>query len=365
MNHVKQPAVLLESAFVNYGPVEVLHQAELEIGSSSLHALLGESGSGKTTLLRTIAGFEPLAKGRLAVGGGVVDDPLEGTLVSPEKRNVGVVFQDYALFPHLSVGENVGFGMKNKAADGIRSMLDEVDLSGYEERPIGTLSGGEQQRVALARAIAQEPSVILLDEPFSNLNRDLRESLRSRTCSILHERQIAALFVTHDAEEAFAVADRISVLHQGRILQTGTPDEMYDNPNCMAVARSLGRAHFFRASISDDGRMADTNLGPVPLRDDGPRQGTHVLLRSEQLVIRELTDNAKGAEGRVRRRSFLGDSWEVEVELSNGELLVCRISRKCMPDKETVRIDVEGKGILLSQNEDSDANPESHQEDPK
>jgi iron(III) transport system ATP-binding protein len=229
-------AIAARGVGLSFGDVEVLRGVDLEVDAGEIHVLLGESGSGKTTLLRAIAGFEPISSGTIELFGEVV--AAAGMCVAPERRRVGVVFQDYALFPHLDVAGNLRFGAV-RGAD-IDGLLEAVGLGGYARRPVAELSGGEQQRVALARALAHSPRLIVFDEPYSNLNRDLRERLRRQTAQLLREREITALFVTHDRSEAFALADRLSVMDAGRILESGEPRRLYERPGSAAVARALG-----------------------------------------------------------------------------------------------------------------------------
>jgi iron(III) transport system ATP-binding protein len=347
MNPKPQEPIRAIGLSVSYGQDEVIRDLDLTLTQGSLHALLGESGSGKTTLLRAIMGFEPLSGGKMEIDGRVVDDPTEGIQMAPETRQVGMVFQDYALFPHLTVGENIGFGMEHQDGKQIASMLETVSLSGYGNRSIGELSGGEQQRVALARAIAQNPKIILLDEPFSNLNRELRSRLRTNTRQILKDRGITALFVTHDAEEAFAIADHISVMQEGRILQTGTPEELYDRPVDMNVARSLGDAHFFAAEVSADGTTVDTVLGQIPLRRNHSHRGNRVMVRPEQIILHETSSVSKGVAGQVKNCIFQGPICVAYIELPDGTQLAAQVPRQQMPTASSVDVQVTGEGILL------------------
>jgi putative spermidine/putrescine transport system ATP-binding protein len=226
---------------VTVGPVT------LDIARGEILALLGPSGSGKTTTLRLLAGFEAADGGRIAVAGEDV------TTMPPARRRFGMVFQHYALFPHLDVGENVGFGLqgRGKGDEGrvkqkISEALALVDLAGFERRNVHELSGGQQQRVALARALAPEPRVLLLDEPLSNLDPALRERTRHELREVIKRVGITTVFVTHEQEEAFDLGDRIAVLNNGHLEQTGAPDELYEHPVNLFVATFVGRANVFR-----------------------------------------------------------------------------------------------------------------------
>jgi len=266
---------------VTVGPVS------LDIARGEILALLGPSGSGKTTMLRLLAGFEMADGGRIAVASEDV------TTVPPAQRRFGMVFQHYALFPHLDVGENVGFGLRGrrKGDEGrgkqkISEVLALVDLGGYERRKVHELSGGQQQRVALARALAPEPRVLLLDEPLSNLDPALRERTRHELREVIKRVGITTVFVTHEQEEAFDLGDRIAVLNQGRLEQTGAPDELYEHPVSLFVATFVGRANVFR------GKTARA-LG-------GEGQGV-LVVRPERLRFA-----GAGLPGVVRERRYIG-----------------------------------------------------------
>jgi len=238
-----------------FGDIVAVDRVSLDVADGELLALVGASGSGKTTTLRIIAGYEP------ADAGTVLLDGRDITVLPPQHRNFGMVFQHYALFPHLSVEENVAFGLE---ARGIRrsdrrarvqAALAGVGLAQAGARPVQALSGGEQQRVALARALVIEPRVLLLDEPLSNLDPTLRQSMRNELRALLRRQQVTALFVTHDQEDAFAIADRVALMRAGRILQVGTPDALYHTPACTAVAAFIGRGTL--VPVPEDG-AADT-----------------------------------------------------------------------------------------------------------
>ena len=260
-----------------------LDQVSLSVEPGESIALLGPSGCGKTTLLRAIAGLE-----RSVTGSIFIDDHLvtgAKTWVPPEKRKIGMVFQDWALFPHLTVAKNVAYGLDKKgAAEQVAQSLALVDLSGTEDRMPTTLSGGQQQRVALARALAPKPRVLLLDEPFSNLDTSLRSELRTEVHRLLLDLGITSIFVTHDQEEAFVVGDRVAVMNEGRVVQVDTPNNLYTHPVDRWVADFVGEATLMRCTAT--GTTASTPLGAIPLEVD--RSGDiDVLLRPEQL---RLTD---------------------------------------------------------------------------
>jgi iron(III) transport system ATP-binding protein len=297
-------AIELKDVVVKYGDSTAVHATSLDVAPGELHVLLGHSGSGKTTLLRAIAGFERAAGGRIALAGTTVDDGAS-TWVAPERRRVGLVFQDYALFPHLDVASNVGFGV---GARQVESWLTRVGLEGYANRAPGSLSGGEQQRVALARALACDPSVVLLDEPFSNLDRGLRQSLREVTVDVLRAAGATAIFVTHDAAEALGLADRVTVLDHGHRLQTGTPREVYETPTSRQAALCVGEASFL------PGEGGTCALGAYEPRE-GSAGGATVMLRPEDVV---LDDN--GVVASVLRSTYVGAETLVTLSLDGHEI---------------------------------------------
>jgi iron(III) transport system ATP-binding protein len=281
----------------------------MRVAEGEVRVILGRSGSGKTTLLRAVAGFERLSAGELRLMGAPVDG---GAFVPTEKRSVGLVFQDYALFPHLTVGKNVGFGMRPRDEGEVRRLLELVDLAARAGARPSELSGGEQQRVALARALAARPSVMLLDEPFSNLDPELREGLRAQTFAVLREGGHTALMVTHSAAEAMAVADRISVMHAGEVLQTGTPEELYDAPRSARVARALGAFEAVEATAS--GGRVECAWGVIPEVSGAPAEGRgEVAVRPEWFAL-----SGEGVEAEVTSRRFAGDRVVLELEAPSG-----------------------------------------------
>ncbi len=266
----------------SFGPTPVLLDVSLDAGAGSMLALLGPSGCGKTTLLRIIAGLEAPDTGEVRVAGETLTGP--GGQVPPEKRRVGMVFQDWALFPHLTVARNVGFGLPRAERSGHRvdQALEMVGLGGMGDRMPGTLSGGQQQRVALARAIAPEPTVLLLDEPFSNLDTTLRVQVRSEVHQLLVELGITTIFVTHDQDEAFVLGSEVAVMHRGRIVQQGSPTALYTQPVDAWVAGFVGEANLLEARA--EGGTAVTEVGEVALASE--RRGEcRVLLRPEDLEL--------------------------------------------------------------------------------
>ena len=294
----------------SFGDARVLSGLGLSVAPGELMALLGPSGSGKTTLLRLIAGLDRPDGGTIDLGDRRVAG--ERTFVPAERRGVGLVFQDWALFPHLSVAANVGFGLprsERRASPRIDEALDRVGMAGFGDRRPDTLSGGQQQRVALARAMAPGPRVLLLDEPFSNLDARLRVEVRSEVRRTLRSIGVTAIFVTHDRDEAFALGDRVAIVNEGRIAQVGTPEEVYATPSDPWVAGFLGDANFVPSTVEAGGPdVAASPLGPLPIRVGVGPGPVNVLVRPEALTIRKRTHNDPGAGWRVTEVEFLGHS---------------------------------------------------------
>lgn len=259
----------------------------LEVFRGEIVSILGPSGCGKTTTLRLIAGFERPDSGHVVINGQVVAG--DDTFVPPERRNVGIVLQEFALFPHLTVRQNIAFGLrgKNRAHNRkrISEMLKLAGLEDLEKRYPSQLSGGQQQRVALARALAPSPSIVLLDEPFASVDPDLRSKMRAELKQILKRTSVTAVFVTHDQEEAFLVADRVAIMNNGRIHQTGTPTDVYHNPSDIFVADFVGHANFIPGRVHSD--IVSTGVGELPLGTNLAEEGSEVtvMLRPDDIDI--------------------------------------------------------------------------------
>jgi ABC-type Fe3+/spermidine/putrescine transport system ATPase subunit len=302
--------------------------------------LLGASGSGKSTLLRIIAGLEWPDSGQ------VLWDGKDLASVPAHRRNFGLVFQDYALFPHLTVAENVAFGLKmrNLPPDEIKlrvtASLEQVNMGGFAQRSVTELSGGEQQRVALARALATRPRLLMFDEPLGALDRALREHLLAELRGILHESKIPALYVTHDQEEAFAIADRIALLHDGQIAQVGAPADVFARPASGWVANFLGLGNVLEGKLLGDGRV-ETKLGVLEVKcktEAGKGETVALLVRPERV---QLTDNGTGLAGRAADVLFQKNGYRVTLE--NGLYFYTSIPPK-VGERLTYTLDAECLG---------------------
>ncbi|SDC26397.1 ABC transporter ATP-binding protein [Actinokineospora iranica] len=298
-----------------YGGTRVLRGVDLAVPSGALAAVLGPSGCGKTTLLRAVAGFLRPSGGEIRLGGRVVSG---SSFVLPERRRAAVVPQEGALFPHLTVAGNVGFGLgRARRAERVAEMLELVGLGGYERRKPAELSGGQQQRVALARALAPQPDLVLLDEPFSALDAGLRADLRADVRRVLRAAGTTALLVTHDQDEALSMADVVAVMRDGAVVQAASPGEVYRRPVDVGVAAFVGEAVLLPATAS--GGSASSPLGRVPLV--GSHQGDGVLLlRPEQIAL-----GAAGVAGEVLGVSFHGHDSVVSL-VAAGARMTARVS---------------------------------------
>ena len=336
--------VTLDRVAKRFGATTVVTDVSLEIAEGELVALLGPSGSGKTTLLRLIAGFERVDDGRILLDGDDVTDR------SALDRRCGMVFQHYALFPHLSVGQNVGYGLANEKLSRtdrdarIAEALVRVDMGGFEARPVAALSGGQQQRVALARALAPRPRVLLLDEPLSNLDPSLRERTRRELRELVRRIGITTLLVTHEQEEAFDLADRIALLHLGRLEQLGTPEALYDTPATPFVAGFVGRSSSLRGTVvGRAGGMAEVHAAGATWQARAAADlSGDVLLLLRPDALRIAGDGLIG--GTVVHRRFAGANVFYTVRLA-GEAEVEVVGESAGPrEGDAIRLQPTGTG---------------------
>jgi len=309
-----------------------VNRISFSLPQGDLLSLLGPSGCGKTTLLRMIAGFEPLEAGAIILAGQKVADAQGG--LPPEKRQIGMVFQDYALFPHLTLRQNVAFGLhrwrrqdSQQAQKRVAEVIDLVGLQGLEKRYPHELSGGQQQRVALARALAPQPDLILLDEPFSNLDVHVRSRLRDQVRSIIKRTGISAVFVTHDQEEALSISDWVAVMHQGQIEQVGTPEQVYETPQSRFVAEFVTQANFLPAQRQDQGWKTELGCFELPATSPDPNPTATcgvLMIRQEDLL---LAPNPE-AEVVIRDRQFLGREHRYCLLMPSGRELHARTASR-------------------------------------
>lgn len=304
----------------SFEDVPAVTNLTLNAEQSEFLTLLGPSGCGKTTTLRLLAGFEQPDSGLIRIAGQVVAD--DERFIPAEKRSIGMVFQDYALFPHLNVFDNIGFGMpgrKKEKRKRVDEMLALVGLMGYEDRMPYELSGGQQQRVALARALAPKPDILLLDEPFSNLDAALRVQVRGEVRDILRAAGTTTVFVTHDQEEALSLSDKVAVIFQGHLQQLGSPFDLYARPATRMVASFVGEANFIDAEAH--GNLARSPLGELRLLK--PAQGPlELLIRPDML---HLLPTDEGTPATVLWREYYGHDQRVGLRLEDGTDLIARV----------------------------------------
>jgi len=331
--------VIIKDAVKKYGDFTALKGVSLDIKEGEFFTLLGPSGCGKTTLLRMIAGFNSIDGGEFYFGDKLIND------VPAHKRDIGMVFQNYAIFPHLDVKENVAYGLKarkvpkDQIEPRVKEALELVQIAHLSDRKPNELSGGQQQRVALARAFVIEPSVLLMDEPLSNLDAKLRVQMRTVIKKLQKRLGITTIYVTHDQEEALAISDRIAVMKDGNIMQVGTPSEIYAKPENPFVAGFIGVSNFLDCTVEEGGVVSIKNELKIniPMRKEyvGPAK---LSARPEQLFFSET-----GMPGKVQFSTFLGDFVEYEVTLNDGQNLTINEYTK---DHQTVYEN--GKDVFIS-----------------
>lgn len=348
--NTKNVALELKGITHTFGDTRVLDDVNLTVNHSSITALLGPSGVGKTTVLRIVAGFERPTQGAVLINGRVVADT--DTWIPPHERGISIVPQEGALFPHLSVGENVAFGLKKRKSSTARVRVNEMlDLVGlpdtYNKRP-SELSGGMQQRVALARALATNPAVVLLDEPFSALDAGLRESLREHVVEILRTAGATALWVTHDQDEALSTADTVAILLGHKIAQVSDPVSVYRLPDTTEIADFVGEAVSFNGFVLDGGATATCVFGTLELLRPHTTGATTVVIRPEQFEITTPTDPLARSVGEVLNTRYFGHDGTVEVRLIDGTVATVRLHARLLPDVgSTVGVVVNGKVLAF------------------
>tara|TARA_B100000686_G_C16766756_1_gene962352 strand:- start:114 stop:1214 length:1101 start_codon:yes stop_codon:yes gene_type:complete len=318
----------LEKSFPsNQGAVHAVQKIDLDVAENEFVVLLGPSGCGKTTTLRCVAGLERPTKGVIEIAGEIVDSTLDGSFVPPERRNIGMVFQSYAVWPHLNVFQNVSLPLtdgrkklgKTEVRDRVMECLRLVQLDGLEKRPVTDLSGGQQQRVALARAIVTKPMVLLMDEPLSNLDARLREEMRLELKKIATSIGVTTLYVTHDQAEALSLGDKICVMNDGEILQIGTPREVYSNPENLFVAEFVGEMNFVSGTVVSETKI-DSPLGIRSFKvPKACKVGQRVILalRPQYLELEARKSGSRSPEGQVISKTYLGEAVLFEIRLQD------------------------------------------------
>jgi iron(III) transport system ATP-binding protein len=318
------------------GRVEALRGIDLEVAEKEFCVLLGPSGCGKTTTLRSVAGLEKPDAGELEIDGTLVNSPANGIYVPTEKRDIGMVFQSYAIWPHMNVFQNVSFPLikgrkkipKNQIAGKVRGALKLVQLDGLEDRPATDLSGGQQQRVAMARAMVTEPKILLMDEPLSNLDARLREQMRVELKKITKAAGVTTLYVTHDQAEALSLGDRVCVMNAGEILQTASPHDVYERPASHFVAQFVGEMNFVKGTVAGRDRVVSP-VGPVNTAvPNGAHIGAAVTLaiRPEHVKVSPAASHGVATTiGKITSKNYLGDAALLEVEV-NGVTLLAKLA---------------------------------------
>ena len=326
---------LQKSFQAQQGQVNALKGIDLEVSEGEFCVLLGPSGCGKTTTLRCVAGLERPDGGEIEISGRVVNSPRSRIFVPAEKRQIGMVFQSYAIWPHMNVFQNVAFPLtqgqkrvsKSSVAERVRAALKRVQLDGLEDRPATDLSGGQQQRVAMARAIVTDSRVLLMDEPLSNLDARLREQMRVELRKITKSIGVTTLYVTHDQAEALSLGDKVCVMNHGEILQIARPNEVYARPVNLFVAQFVGEMNFVKAEVIDSGEVG-CSLGKLPISiPNGVSKGSSITLaiRPEHVKVLPMSNNAANRiPGKITSKNYLGDSALLEVEV-NGTTLLAKL----------------------------------------
>ena len=329
---------------VRYGETTAVDKVSFGIAPGELVTLLGPSGCGKTTTLRAIAGLETPTSGNIGLNGETVWSPKRA--IPAEKRGVSMVFQSYAIWPHMTVFENVAYGLRVRGTSAaeiksnVARVLDMVQMGAYADRPSSALSGGQQQRVAVARAIAFSPTVVLFDEPLSNLDAKLRAEMRVELRELQRRLDITSLYVTHDQEEALAISDRVIVMNGGKIEQIGSPEDIYNRPCSRFVADFVGSANMIQGrvkSVNPDGSMNFQTSGGVTIQAAaGKQDSTTLALRSSYIHLRP--DETNQIAGTIHRRMFHGDFIQYVIDWPDGQLIVRRPPTELLEEGSAITV---------------------------
>lgn len=345
------PLLELNDVSISYEEGSVVSNVSIHLGQLELGAIVGPSGCGKSTLLRSIAGFEPLHTGKILMNGQEISTTSE--IVNPENRNIGMVFQDVIMFPHMTIAENIAFGLRNwktsERDERVSELLTLINLQGFENRYPHSLSGGEQQRVAIARSLARKPNLILLDEAFSNLDVELRQTLLPEVREILLQEKICALLVTHNQDEAFAFADKLGVMVNGHIQQWESPYQVYHRPRTKFIAKFIGEGVLVPALAIEEQKLT-TCCGIVDLTN-GQRltkgSDVQILLRPDDI----LHDDESELKGKIVQKSFRGAYYVYRIEIAEDITVLCLADshhNHCMGEQIGFRLNLEHV-VLFSQ----------------
>lgn len=351
MNSQNQDFLVLKDINKSFGKSVVIDQLDLTIKRGSMVTLLGPSGCGKTTVLRLVAGLESPTSGQVFIDGEDV------TKSSIQNRDICIVFQSYALFPHMSIGDNVGYGLKmqginrDERKQRIKEALELVDLAGFEDRFVDQISGGQQQRVALARALVLKPKVLLFDEPLSNLDANLRRSMREKIRELQQRLGITSLYVTHDQSEAFAVSDEVIVMHKGKIMQKAPAKELYLRPNSLFLANFMGESSIFDGTLHNGKvtvngyqfNLADSEQFNLP---DGD---CLVGIRPEAVSLSHHGEAAQHCD--IKSAVYMGNHWEIVAHWAGQELLVNSNPEEFDPNQSEAYVHLSSQGVFLLKKE--------------
>ncbi|HDR1308806.1 ferric ABC transporter ATP-binding protein [Pasteurella multocida] len=339
--------LVLKNVTKAFGKAVVIDNLDLSIKRGTMVTLLGPSGCGKTTVLRLVAGLESPTSGQIFIDGEDV------TKSSIQNRDICIVFQSYALFPHMSIGDNVGYGLKmqgvskEERAKRVKEALELVDLAGFEDRYVDQISGGQQQRVALARALVLKPKVLLFDEPLSNLDANLRRSMREKIRELQQRLGITSLYVTHDQTEAFAVSDEVIVMHKGKIMQKAPAKELYLRPNSLFLANFMGESSIFQGTLQQDQVTVNgyqfklNNAAQFGLIDGACLVG----IRPEAISFKETGEDAQRCS--IKSAVYMGNHWEIVANWGGQDLLVNTNPEQFNPELKEAYVHLAEHGVFL------------------
>ncbi|WP_101776105.1 ferric ABC transporter ATP-binding protein [Pasteurella oralis] len=343
--------LVLKNITKAFGKAVVIDDLNLNIKRGTMVTLLGPSGCGKTTVLRLVAGLESPTSGQIFIDGEDV------TKSSIQNRDICIVFQSYALFPHMSIGDNVGYGLKMQGVNKeertqrVKEALELVDLAGFEDRYVDQISGGQQQRVALARALVLKPKVLLFDEPLSNLDANLRRSMREKIRELQQRLGITSLYVTHDQTEAFAVSDEVIVMHKGKIMQKAPAKELYLRPNSLFLANFMGESSIFNGSVQQDqitvhGYQFTLATAPQFGLPDGP---CLVGVRPEAITLKQTGEEAQRCT--IKSAVYMGNHWEIVANWGGQDLLINTNPEQFNPELTEAYVHLAEHGVFLLKQE--------------